>query len=42
VTVTGPPLAIWRLKIWITLPEESRTLPNRTATKRVAMSSRCP
>ena len=42
VTVTGPPLAIWRRKIGITLPEEPSTLPNRTATKRVEMSSRAP
>src|SRR5919201_170682 len=26
----------------MTLPEEFRTLPNRTATKRVRISSRCP
>ena len=35
VTVTGPPRSIWRRKIGITLPEEPRTLPKRTATKRV-------
>ena len=42
VTVTGPPFAIWRRKIGITLPDEPSTLPKRTATKRVATSSRAP
>src|SRR5689334_20399010 len=35
VTVTGPPAAICFWKIGTTLPEEPRTLPKRTATKRV-------
>ena len=42
VTVTGPPLAIWRRKIGITDPDEPSTLPNRTATNRVGTSARCP
>ena len=42
VTVTGPPRSIWRRKRGITLPAEPRTLPNRTATKRVGTSSRSP
>ena len=42
VTVTGPPRAIWRRKIGITEPEEPSTLPKRTATNRVATSSRWP
>ena len=42
VTSTGPPLAICLRKIGMTLPDESRTLPNRTATKRVGTSSRWP
>ena len=42
VTVTGPPLAIWRLKIRITDPAESSTFPKRTATKRVDTSCREP
>jgi hypothetical protein len=42
VTVTGPPRSIWRRKIGITLPDEPSTLPNRTATNRVAMSLRAP
>jgi hypothetical protein len=42
VTVTGPPRAIWRRKIVITLPAEPSTLPKRTATKRVEMSLRWP
>ena len=40
VTVTGPPRSICRRKIEITLPDEPRTLPKRTATNRVGMSSR--
>ncbi len=36
VTVTGPPLAICRLKIGITLPEDPSTLPKRTAINLVA------
>ena len=39
-TVTGPPRSICRRKIGITEPDEPSTLPNRTATKRVATSSR--
>ncbi len=35
VTVTGPPASICFWKIGTTLPEEPRTLPNRTATNRV-------
>ena len=35
VTVTGPPRSIWRWKIGSTEPELPRTLPNRTAAKRV-------
>ena len=31
VTVTGPPLAICRAKVGITLPRLPRTLPKRTA-----------
>ena len=31
VTVTGPPAAIWRWKVGITLPRLPSTLPNRTA-----------
>src|SRR6478736_2590919 len=42
VTVTGPPRSICLRKIGITLPDELRTLPKRTATKRVATSRRCP
>ena len=42
LTVTGPPRSIWRRKIGITLPEEPRTFPKRTPTKRVATSVRCP
>ena len=42
MTPTGPPSAIWRRKIGITLPEEPSTLPKRTATKRVATSARWP
>ena len=30
VTVTGPPWAIWRAKVGITLPRLPRTLPKRT------------
>ena len=30
VTVTGPPVAIWRAKVGITLPRLPSTLPNRT------------
>src|SRR4051812_50053199 len=33
--VTGPPRSIWLRKIGTTLPEEARTLPKRTVTKRV-------
>ena len=33
VTVTGPPRAICRRKVGITLPRLPRTLPNRTAQK---------
>ena len=40
VTVTGPPRSIWRRKIGITEPDEPSTFPNRTATNRVATSSR--
>ena len=40
VTVKGPPRSIWRRKIGITEPDEPSTFPNRTATKRVATSSR--
>ena len=40
VTVTGPPRSIWRRKIGITDPDEPSTFPNRTATNRVATSSR--
>ena len=36
VTVTGPPASICLRKIGTTLPEEPRTLPKRTATKRVS------
>ena len=42
VIVTGPPFAIWRRKIVITLPAEPSTLPKRTAMNRVATSSREP
>ncbi len=42
VTVTGPPRAIWRRKIGITLPAELSTLPKRTATNFVGTSSRSP
>ena len=31
VTVTGPPDAIWRAKVGMTLPRLPSTLPNRTA-----------
>ena len=37
VTVTGPPASICFWKIGTTLPLEPRTLPKRTATKRVRM-----
>jgi hypothetical protein len=40
VTPTGPPRSIWRRKIGITLPDEPRTFPKRTATKRVGTSVR--
>ena len=40
--MTGPPRSICLRKIGITLPDEFRTLPKRTATKRVATSRRCP
>ena len=35
VTVTGPPEAIWRLKMGMTLPFEPSTLPKRTAANTV-------
>ena len=36
MTVTGPPAAIWRLKIGTTEPDEASTLPKRTVANRVA------
>src|SRR5919199_5232169 len=36
VTVTGPPLAIWRAKIGTTEPDEPSTLPKRTAAYAVS------
>src|SRR3954464_594859 len=41
VTVTGPPAAIWRLKIGPTDPDEPSTLPKRTVVKRVWSKWRC-
>ena len=38
VTVTGPPRSICDLKIGTTEPDEPRTLPKRTAEKRVSLS----
>src|SRR5690554_5998760 len=38
VTFTGPPDAIWRENMWMTLPLDPMPLPNRTATNRVAWS----
>jgi hypothetical protein len=42
VTVTGPPFAICRRKVGTTEPAEFKTLPKRTATKRVVTSGRRP
>jgi hypothetical protein len=35
VTVTGPPLRIWRRKIGTTEPDEPSTFPKRTAQNAV-------
>ena len=37
VTVTGPPAAICRWKIGMTLPADPSTLPKRTVTNRVLL-----